>query len=110
MNSPQAGVVRDHEVSADPCAEVDQAELFEVLGLGLARGEVRFDEALQALVSHCRRKAVGVGLEWIASVDAVRPNHASALHLQVIGTDPIQNLSAQRVALEMQQVTCSVEA
>ena len=94
----------------DPFAEMDQTKLFEVLGLGLVFREVRGDEPAQALVGHCRRKAVGIGLKRIASVDAVRPDHASTVHLQVIGTNPVQDLRTQRVALEMQQVPGSVEA
>src|SRR6478735_1790262 len=90
-----------------------QAELLEVRRLRavlLVLRKMCRQKALHTLVSDLRRQPEGVGLKRVARVDAVRPNHASPLDLQVIGANPLQHLGSQRLVLQVQQVPGTVEA
>src|SRR6478736_583379 len=94
----------------DALTEMLQAELFEVRRLGLVLGEMRLQEAVHAIVGDRRWQPEGVGLKGVSRVDAVRPNHAAPLNLQVVGTNPVEHLGSERVVLQVQQVPRAVEA
>src|SRR6185369_4842802 len=109
VHAPQAGIVRDHEVPADALTEVIEAKLFEIRRHESVPGKVRCQEPLHAIVGDLRRKPEGVRLERVTSVDAVRPDHASTLNLQMIGPNPSQHFGAQGVVFQVQQMPGAVE-
>src|SRR5262249_46376881 len=81
-HTPEARVVRNHEMAADALAEVKAAELREVVRRRFVAREVRLEKAVQTLVRDRWRKSERVRLEWVARVDAIRPDERSALELE----------------------------
>ncbi len=110
VHPPETAVVGDHEVAADPLAEVRQTELLEVPWLRSVLGEVRLDETAEAVVGHRGRQAEGVRLERIAGVRAIRPDHRTPLDLERVGAQPAQRELPGRGVAQVEEVPCPIEA
>jgi hypothetical protein len=73
---------------ADACSEMGQAELLEIARCGWVHAMMSFDEPHQTFVCHGRWKAERIGLKRVPRVDAIGPDHAPSLDLEVIVADP----------------------